>query len=121
MLDTLYSGGVHFVEPSCKQENIDSLQARASEGFGSSFVMTNGYGYIGINASKVPNLNVRKAIMHAINTQHAVDYYLGYSYSIYRPMTMASWAYPKDAATEQYYKFDETGAISEQLVRSTRK
>ena len=117
MLDTLYSGGVHFVEPSCKQENIDSLQARASEGFGSSFVMTNGYGYIGINASKVPNINVRKAIMHAINTQHAVDYYLGYSYSIYRPMTMASWAYPKDAATEQYYKFDETGAISEQLVK----
>ena len=117
MLDTLYSGGVHFVEPACKQENIDSLAARASEGFGSSFVMTNGYGYIGINASKIPSLAVRQAIMHAINTQHAVDYYLGYSYSIYRPMTMASWAYPKDAATEQFYKFDETGAKSEQLVK----
>ncbi|MBQ9131066.1 MAG: hypothetical protein IJX62_01165 [Clostridia bacterium] len=117
MLDTLYSGGVHFVEPACKQENIDSLAARASEGFSSSFVMTNGYGYIGINAEKVPNLNVRRAIMHAINTKHAVDYYLGYSYSIYRPMTMASWAYPDDVAAQQYYNFDETGAISEQLVK----
>lgn len=117
MLDTLYAGDVHFVEPACKQENIDSLAARKSEGFDSSFVMTNGYGYIGINAEKVPDLAVRQAIMHAINTQHAVDYYLGYSYSIYRPMTKASWAYPADDGGEQYYKFDETGAISEQLVK----
>ena len=117
MLDTLYAGGVHFVEPACKQENIDSLAARKSEGFDSSFVMTNGYGYVGINAEKVPDINVRRAIMHAINTQHAVDYYLGYSYSIYRPMTKASWAYPADDGGQQYYAFDETGAISEQLVK----
>ena len=117
MLDTLYSGGVHFVEPACKQENIDSLKAKESEGFDSSFVMTNGYGYIGINAEKIPSLEVRRAIMHAINTQHAVNYYLGYSYSIYRPMTKASWAYPADDGGQQYYTFDETGAISEQLVK----
>ena len=117
MLDTLYSGGVHFVEPACKQENIDSLKAKEGEGFGSSFVMTNGYGYIGINAEKIPSLEVRRAIMHAINTQHAVNYYLGYSYSIYRPMTKASWAYPADDGGQQYYTFDETGAISEQLVK----
>ena len=117
MLDTLYSGGVHFVEPACKQENIDSLAARAAEGFSSSFVMTNGYGYIGINAEKVPDIAVRRAIMHAINTQHAVDYYLGYSYSIYRPMTKASWAYPTDDGSKQYYTFDSTGAESERLVK----
>ncbi len=116
MLDSLYSGDVHFVEPACKQENIDSLAARKGDGFDSSFVMTNGYGYIGINAEKVPCLEVRQAIMHAINTQHAVDYYLGYSYSISRPMTMASWAYPKGAGTEQYYKFDASGKTSEDLV-----
>ena len=117
MLDTLYSGDVHFVEPACKQENIDSLAARKSEGFDSSFVMTNGYGYVGINAEKVPDLEVRQAIMHAINTQHAVDYYLGYSYSIYRPMTKASWAYPADDGGKQYYEFDATGATSEKLVQ----
>ena len=117
MLDTLYSGGVHFVEPACKQENIDSLAARAAEGFSSSFVMTNGYGYIGINAEKVPDIAVRRAIMHAINTQHAVDYYLGYSYSIYRPITKASWAYPTNDGGTQYYAFDATGAQSEKLVK----
>ena len=118
MLEALYTGDVHFVEPACKQENIDSIDERASEGFASTAVMTNGYGYIGINAEKVPDLEVRQAIMHAINTQYAVDYYFGYSKAITRPMTKASWAYP-DGVDEkgQYYAFDETGATSEALVK----
>ncbi len=117
MLESLYSGDVHFVEPACKQENIDSIDAKRADGFASSAVMTNGYGYIGINAEKVPNLAVRQAIMRAINTQYAVDYYLGYSDPIYRPMTKASWAYP-DATDElgQYYEFDATGEACEKLV-----
>jgi len=117
MLDALYAGDVHFVEPACKQENIDDIAAHKADGFTSTAVMTNGYGYIGINAEHVPNINVRKAIMHAVNTQYAVDYYLGYSHIITRPMTKASWAYPDEAGEEQYYKFDETGATSERLVQ----
>ena len=118
MLDALYAGDVHMVEPACKQENIDSIAAKSSDGFSYVPVMTNGYGYIGINAEKIPSLAVRQAIMHAINTQYAVDYYFGYSKAITRPMTKASWAYPDEAdALGQYYKFDDTGAISEQLVK----
>ena len=117
MLQSLYAGDVHMVEPACKQENIDSIASKSDEGFASTDVMTNGYGYIGINAEKVPDLAVRQAIMHAINTQYAVDYYLGYSKTITRPMTKASWAYPTAAdAKGQYYAFDETGATSEQLL-----
>ncbi len=119
MLEALYSGDVHFVEPACKQENIDSIKDRRGEGFASTAIMTNGYGYIGINAEKVPNLAVRQAIMHAINTQYAVDYYFGYSHSITRPMTKASWAYPDEAdEAGQYYEFDETGKTSEDLVKA---
>ena len=117
MLESLFSGGVHFVEPSCKQENIDRLNAKRDDGFAGIPIMTNGYGYIGINAEFVPNISVRRAIMHAINTQYAVDYYFGYSDSITRPMTKASWAYPSEADEDgQYYKFDVTGEICEQLV-----
>ena len=107
MLEALFSGDVHFVEPACKQENVDRIKENQANGFDSNAVMTNGYGYIGINAEKIPSLEVRKAIMYAINTQYAVDYYFGYSHSITRPMTKASWAYP-NAADEagQYYKFD---------------
>lgn len=116
MLETLYSGGVHFVEPACKQENIDNVQAKKDDGFAYSFVQTNGYGYIGINAEKVPTLEVRQAIMHAINTQLAVQYYNGYSYSIYRPMTLASWAYPENDGGKQFYEFDPNGTIIDELM-----
>ena len=117
MLESLFSGGVHFVEPACKQENIDRLNAKRSDGYAGIPIQTNGYGYIGINAEFIPDINVRRAIMHAINTQYAVDYYFGYSDSITRPMTKASWAYPSEAdELGQYYTFDETGATSEQLI-----
>ena len=117
MLESLYSGEVHFVEPACKQENIDSIAAKADQGFASTDIMTNGYGYIGINAEFIPDINVRRAIMHAINTQYAVDYYFGYSKPITRPMTKASWAYPEGVDEDgQYYAFDDTGATSEALV-----
>ena len=117
MLESLFSGGVHFVEPACKQENVDRLNAKREDGFAGIPIQTNGYGYIGINAEFVPDINVRRAIMHAINTQYAVDYYFGYSDSITRPMTKASWAYPSEADEDgQYYQFDETGKKSEDLV-----
>ena len=117
MLEELYQGEVHMVEPSCTQENVKDINSNASKGFASTAIMTNGYGYIGINAEKVPSLEVRQAIMHAINTKFAVDYYVGYSSPIYRPMTRASWAYPEETDAEgQYYEFDDTGAICEQLV-----
>ena len=117
MLESLYSGEVHFVEPACKQENIDSIAAKSEDGFASTDIMTNGYGYIGINAEFIPDINVRRAIMHAINTDYAVDYYFGYSKPITRPMTKASWAYP-DGVDElgQYYAYDETGETSKKLV-----
>ena len=119
MLEALYSGDVHFVEPSCTQENVASINGKKNDGFAGNAVMTNGYGYIGINAEKVPNINVRQAIMHAINTQYAVDYYFGYSQAITRPMTKASWAYPEEADENgQYYAFDETGETSEELVKA---
>ena len=117
MLESLFSGDVHFVEPACKQENIDTLAAKRDDGFAGVPIQTNGYGYIGINAEKVENISVRRAIMHAINTQHAVDYYNGYADLITRSMTKASWAYPSAADEKgQYYEFDATGALSEKLV-----
>ena len=118
MLEALFTGDVHFVEPACKQENVDLIKANAKNGYASSAVMTNGYGYIGINAEKVPCLEVRQAIMHAINTEYAVDYYFGFSHPITRPMTKASWAYPsgKDDLG-QYYAFDETGKKIDELLK----
>ncbi|UKI49812.1 MAG: ABC transporter substrate-binding protein [Clostridium sp.] len=95
-----------------KPETITELEGKLSEGIQNKSIRTAGYGYIGINASKVPSVNVRQAIMHAINTQECVEYYKNTAQAIYRPMSLSSWAYPKDATP--YYPYIG-GAIPEDL------
>ena len=76
-----------------------------------------GYGYIGINADKVHDINVRRAIMSAMDISLCRSYYGGDSYVslIYRSMSKNSWAYP-EGLTEQYYPYDETGARSKEYL-----
>ena len=103
MINSLYSGDIDFVEPNAKPETIDELNKKKGEGIGNQSVQTSGYGYIGINASKVPTLEVRQAIMHAINTLESVNYYKNTAKAIYRPMSLSSWAYPEGATA--YYPY----------------
>ena len=103
MINSLYSGDIDFVEPNAKPETIDELNKKKGEGIGNQSVQTSGYGYIGINASKVPTLEVRQAIMHAINTLECVNYYKNTAKAIYRPMSLSSWAYPEGATA--YYPY----------------
>ncbi len=118
ILTALMEGDIHFGEPASKQESIDELNKMRSDGFGYNEITTNGYGYIGINAADVPDVNVRRAIMHAIDTGLCLDYYANHAKPIYRPMTRQSWAYPFATDSEgQYYKFDATGETSENLVK----
>ena len=123
MVDSLFNGDIHFAEPACKQENIDRISAKSKSGFAYGYVQTNGYGYIGINAEKVPDVRIRRAIMHAIDTSLCLAYYGSYASPIYRPMSQSfEWAYPQNAksergtANEQYYYFDGTGAVSAKLA-----
>ena len=103
MLNNLYSKAIDFVEPNAKVETINELKGKASEGIGYKSIRTAGYGYIGVNAGKVPDIEVRQAIMHAINTQECVNYYKTTASAIYRPMSLSSWAYPKDSVA--YYNY----------------
>ena len=103
MLDTLYSKGIDFIEPSAKPDTIAELAGKVNEGISYKTIKASGYGYIGINASKVVDLEVRQAIMHAINTDECVKYYKGTALPVYRSMSRASWAYPKDAVP--YYPY----------------
>ena len=103
MLDALYTGSVDFVEPNAKPETIQELNSKVEEGIGNKSIRTSGYGYIGVNAGKIPSVEVRQAIMHAINTQLCVDYYQTTASPIYRPMSLASWAYPQGCTP--YYPY----------------
>lgn len=106
MLNNLYTGDVDFAEPNAKPETTADLKKNEDKGIGYENVMTSGYGYIGINAGKVPDLAVRQAIMYCINTDLIVGYYQTDAKAIYRSMSRASWAYPKDDTGEiPYYPF----------------
>ncbi len=96
-LSMLESGEVDFVTPQFTQNNIDKINSLASKGIEKASTRQLGYGYIGINAGKVPNINIRKAIMCAMDTSLALSYYsTGTAETIYWPMSTVSWAYPKD-------------------------
>ena len=113
MLNALYTGQVDFVEPNAKPETITELNGKASEGIANKSIQTSGYGYIGINAGKVPDMAVRQAIMHSINTQDCVNYYKTTATAIHRPMSKSSWAYPTGCTP--YYPYIG-GAIPEDLT-----
>ena len=58
---------------------------------------TNTYGYVGINPKAVPDIEVRQAIMKAMDTASIIkDYYsVELAEIVHRPMYTQSWAYPK--------------------------
>lgn len=112
MLNSLYNQEIDFAEPNAKPETITELNGKKSEGLANKSVQTSGYGYIGVNAGKVPDLKVRQAIMHSINTQECVDYYKTTAQAIYRSMSLSSWAYPKNSTS--YYPYIG-GAVPEDL------
>ncbi len=98
-LSALESGSVHFVTPQFTQNNIDKLNSLESKGIKKTWTQQLGYGYIGINAEKVTDINLRKAIMCAMDTGLALSYYsAGMAETIYWPMSTVSWAYPKDGS-----------------------
>ncbi len=100
-LNMLASGEVDFVTPQYTKDNITKLNDMASKGIEKVSTDQLGYGYIGINAGKVPNINIRKAIMCAMDTSRALSYYsTGTAETIYWPMSTVSWAYPKDESGE---------------------
>ena len=108
MLNSLYSGQIDFAEPNAKVETENELKGKAKDGIGYNSIRTAGYGYIGVNAGKVPDIEVRQAIMHAINTEECVQYYKTTASPIYRPMSLSSWVYdyePMKSINSHYYSY----------------
>ncbi len=107
VLSSLYSGSVDYCEPSAKPDTVSELQKKQTEGIETISNQTQGYGYVGINASKVKSLYVRQAIMHAIKVDDIVSYYGTTASRINRAMSKSSWAYPKNCTPYYPSVFDE--------------
>lgn len=97
-LDKLAAKEIDFVSPQLTTKNSQRLEEMKKDGFESLSAWQLGYGYVGINAGKVQNINHRKAIMAAMEAHLATEYYQAGSCEVISwPMSNQSWAYPKDA------------------------
>ncbi len=120
-LTMLQSGTVHYVTPQLTKDNAAILDSIKSKGYEQIAVDQLGYGYIGINAGRIPNIYLRRAIMAAMDTSLALQYYdAGTAEQIFWPMSTVSWAYPKDESGNNkqtnghsypYIKFSEEKAL----------
>lgn len=106
-LEGVRLGEYDISDPPASQEMVE--QAKAA-GLHFELVDNLGYGYIGINARRVTDLNVRKGLMHLMNRYPAIETYYGeLAEVIERPMSKVSWAYPQSA--QAYYAFDPDRAL----------
>ncbi len=114
----LESGSVHYISPSLTTDNYEKLEALSSKGMVTLSTDQLGYGYVGINSAKINDINLRKAIMCAMNTSLALDYYrTGTASQIYWPMSKVSWAYPDGAAaTDNGKDYPQLGSWNESVA-----
>ena len=117
-ISALESGTVHYISPSLTTDNYEKLEKLGSKGVVTLSSDQLGYGYVGVNASKINDLNLRKAIMCAMNTSLALDYYrAGTAEQIFWNMSTVSWAYPKGAdATDNGHDYPQMGTWSEDIA-----
>jgi peptide/nickel transport system substrate-binding protein len=123
-ISALENGTVHYISPALTTDNYEKLMDMESDGFNMLTSDQLGYGYIGVNASKINDINLRKAIMCAMNTSLALDYYrAGTAEQIYWNMSTVSWAYPKgDAAKDNGKDYPQIGTWDENAaIRNIEK
>ena len=130
-MTALQSGAIHYADPSATTDNIAIIDDHGD--LNRIMSKTAGYGYIGINAKFVPNINVRRAIMSAMDISLVQNYYPGtLSEPIYRAFSKVSWVYnefeddgiarwdpvSKDGNTdEQYYPYYDTTAKIKETIK----
>ena len=118
-INALKTGTVHYISPSLTAANFDTLEGMEKDGFNKLTTDQLGYGYIGINASKVTDVNLRRAIMCAMNTSLAISYYrTGTAEQVCWNMSKVSWAFPTGQDEKDNGKdYPQMGGWDEQQAR----
>ncbi len=98
LLDSLAEHEIDVGSPNATKNNVNRLNSLPE--LTSSMNKTNGYGYVGINAGKIADVWLRRAIIKAMDTKIISEGYYngGLCELIYRPISTESWAYPKNEA-----------------------
>lgn len=123
-MTNLVTGVVDIADPTANEENVNEVDRQ--EDLESITVQNAGYGYIGFNASFIPNINVRRALMTVMDITLVQDYYPGnLSTPLYRTFSLTSWVYNANDNynlerwnPEAYYEFDATGASARRYLEA---
>lgn len=109
LVQALKTGTVDYGEPSCTPDNIDSLKVGSNVNLGYKTPLSAGYGYVGLNPKFIPDIEVRRTIIRAMNIGTTVAYYsTEYASEIYRPMSKANWVYTEYLQNvKAKYKFED--------------
>ena len=117
LYEAINTGAVDYGSPTATNEMMGRLANEDADTLSYTITDNLGYGYIGINAAFVEDINIRKAIMSVLDPRLALDYYGGGSLAsiLYRPMSSTiEWCYPKSAGA--YYEYDKTGETARRYV-----
>lgn len=107
IINALKNEDIDYGQPNCTSSNVQQV-AEASY-LNSRNYNANGFGYVGINPTYVPDREVRLAIMLAMNPQNYIinNYYDGiYASAIYRPTSKENFL----------NNHDQTGALKTPYV-----
>jgi len=116
-IGALQTGSVHYISPALTNENYEKLMGMSNDGYRMITTDQLGYGYIGVNAAKVKDINLRRAIMSAMNTKQSLSYYrAGTAEAVYWNMSKVSWAYPE--TEDNGHDYPMSGPWSEDLARA---
>lgn len=108
-VDMILNSEIDITDPAASLEVVEQINAEPDK---ASYDLVDfaGYGYIAINAERVPDQNVRKGLMHLMNRAPAISSYYGeLAHVIERPMTPTLAEYPDDAT--EYYGYDPDKAL----------
>lgn len=106
-LEAVTLGEMDIAQPTASPDMVEQVK---EAGLHYELIENLGYGYIGVNADRVKDKNIRKGLLHLMNRKPAIETYYGELASIIeRPMSKVSWAYPTDAT--EFYGFDPDKAL----------
>lgn len=120
-VSALTEGKVHCACPDLSTALLESVDSdeEGYEDLSYSLADKDGYGYIGIQAEAIPELEVRAALAMSFDRTLVIDEYYGdLARIIDYPMPASCWAYPADSADQYIYDFDATGVSSKNLFLS---
>ncbi len=102
LLQALEAKNIDVGEPNATADNITRIGQLSH--LGQRTVATNGYGYVGVNPRFVPDIEVRQAIMKAMDLTKCIDYYTDANASLlYRSMSYESWIWDHLPKTNAQY------------------